>query len=301
MIKKRISLIDGNSLGHAHHRSVKLTSGTMQTQAVFGMVRAIREMKAMRPHYEIIVLWDGRAQWRFDLHPDYKSNRTDDAKKLAEREAYKEQRPYIERALEALGIRQMTAFTHEADDLAGYLVKKFSNPETHIRLETGDGDWKQLIRQNVSWHDHRDDGKETNIANFFDKTGFESPYAFLEGKCLQGDSSDVIPGVGGIGAKGAPEFIAEFGSVRKFWQMCDSGLFVPKKKAHINLCSAEGRAAFGRNLRLMQLLKVEPPKRSDTVFKQGALDADKFTEVCEELAFGSILKNVDGFISPFKN
>ena len=79
-MQKRISLIDGNSVGHAAHRATKLRSGDMETQAVFGMLRSIRDMKVERPNFEPIVLWDGRAQWRFDLHPEYKSNRDNDPK-----------------------------------------------------------------------------------------------------------------------------------------------------------------------------------------------------------------------------
>ena len=298
-MQKRISLIDGNSVGHAAHRATKLRSGDMETQAVFGMLRSIRDMKVERPNFEPIVLWDGRAQWRFDLHPEYKSNRDNDPKKLAEREAYKAQRPFISRALSALGVRQMTAFTHEADDMAGYLVQHLSASGSIIRLETGDGDWKQLVRKNVTWHDHRDDAKETRIDNFFDKTGYETPYKFLQGKCLMGDSSDVIGGVGGIGEKGAPEFIAEFGGVQQFWKQVESGIFVPKKKAHINLCTPKARQIFYRNMRLMQLLKVDPPKRSDVYSDAGRFDPDAFAKVCEELAFTSILRKLDDFVKPF--
>jgi 5'-3' exonuclease len=297
----KLNIIDGNSIGHAAHRATKLTSGTLQTQAVYGFIRTMRDMIVEHSGFTPLCLWDGKAQFRFDIHPAYKSNRDNDPKKVAEREHYVAQRPYIARCLEHLGIRQMTAMTHEADDMAGYMVEKvMATQGNEIILSTGDRDWIQLVRPGVTWRDHRDDAKVITHATIFDKTGFPSPYAFLEGKCLQGDSSDVIPGVGGIGEKGAPEFIAEFGSVRKFWQRCDSGEFVPKKKAHINLASPEGRAAFKRNFRLMQLLKVAQPDKKDVLVVPGKFDADKFAEVCEELAFVSILRNLDHFLNPFK-
>lgn len=298
----KINIIDGNSIGHAAHRATKLTSGTLQTQAVYGFIRTMRDMKVEHPGFTPMCLWDGKAQFRFDLHPAYKSNRDNDPKKVAERETYVAQRPYIARCLEHLGIRQMTAIDKEADDMAGYLVAKLTaQPGNEILLSSGDKDWIQLVRPGVTWRDHRDDSKIVTSANLMDKTGYPSPYAFLEGKCLQGDSSDVIPGVGGIGEKGAPEFIAEFGSVRKFWQRCDSGEFTPKKKAHINLASPEGRAAFKRNFRLMQLLAVQQPDQKNVQVNPGKLDADKFAEVCEELAFVSILRNLDHFLKPFRS
>jgi 5'-3' exonuclease len=295
-------IIDGNSWGHSAHRATRLNSGDLETQAVFGFIRTLRDMRVKHPDFTPLALWDGRAEWRFDLHPAYKSNRDNDPKKVVEREAYKAQRPYINRCLEHLGVRQMTAMTHEADDMAGYMVAKLSaQPDAEILLSTGDRDWIQLLRPGVTWQDHRDDSRTVTLQNLMDKTGYQTPYAFLEGKCLQGDSSDVIQGVGGIGEKGAPEFIAEFGSVREFWRRCDSGEFVPKKKAHINLASPDGRAAFKRNFRLMQLLKVAAPDKKDVVVAPGRFDADKFVEVLEELAFISILKNLDQFLQPFRS
>lgn len=295
----KFNIIDGNSIGHAAHRSTKLNSGDLQTQAVFGFIRSLRDMRIERPDFTPMVLWDGKAHWRFSLHPEYKSNRDNDPKKVEERKHYVAQRPYISRALEHLGVRQMTAMSHEADDMAGLLVGQLAKPGNEVLLTTGDQDWIQLVRPGVTWRDHRDETKVVTLDNLMDKTGYPTPYAFLEGKCLQGDSSDVISGVGGIGEKGAPEFIAEFGSVRKFWQLCEGGEFVPKKKAHLRLCSAEGRMIFGRNMRLMQLLKVAKPDPKDVKVVPGKLDIDKFAELCEELAFVSILKNIENFCKPF--
>lgn len=293
-------IIDGNSIGYASHHGTKLNAGGMQTQAVFGFVKSMRELRSLYPEHTPMVLWDGRAEWRFDLLPSYKSNRSNDPKKLADKEAYKEQGPYIRRALTHLGVRQMTVGTHEADDMAGFMVSSMSrNPENDIVLISGDQDWLQLVRNNVSWRDMRDDAKIINSKNFYDKTGYKTPFAFLEGKCLQGDASDVIPGVGGIGEKGAPEFLAQFGSIKEFWRQVDSGEYVPTKKAWINLASKEGRQAFLRNLKVMQLIKVAKPEKDKVSVEAGALDKEKFAEICEELAFGSILKNLDSFLSVF--
>jgi 5'-3' exonuclease len=151
----------------------------------------------------------------------------------------------------------------------------------------------------VEWHDSLDRKNVIRARNFFDKTGYKTPFNFLEGKCLQGDSSDVVPGVGGIGEKGAPEFVAEFGSVRRFWQAVDNGAFVPTKKAHQRLASEEGRAIFRKNFRLMQLLRVQKPDPTKVQIDRGAFDKDAFQDVCFELGFASIANNVDHFTRPF--
>ncbi|MDY7537530.1 hypothetical protein RGU72_04595 [Undibacterium sp. 5I1] len=332
-------LIDGNSIGYAAQSAVKLTSGGMETQAAFGIIKTVRELRQSYPKFTPLFLWDGRADWRFALHPAYKSNRDSDPEKVRNKEAYAKMRPYIARLLRHLGVRQMTATFHEADDLAGYFVQKLSSdPENQIGLITGDRDWLQLVRKNVFWRDMRDDSRLITAKNFYDKTGCKTPFAFLETKILEGDTSDVISGVGGIGATGAPEFIAEFGSVREFWRRCDSGEFVPKYKNHKNLWQGtspitleehmgqfpandgsvdekvyaksqkkhrdawigQGRSIYKRNFQLMQLLRVTPPEKKDTQVDPGKFDVRAFASVCEELAFTSILRNLDEFTSFFK-
>jgi DNA polymerase-1 len=335
----KYNIIDANSIGYAAQGSPKLTSGGMQTQAAFGFLRTMREMRIRFPEHVPLVLWDGKADWRFKLHPLYKSNRDTDPKKVAERDAYALQRPYIQRALSALAVKQVTVSTHEADDMAGYFVRTLAaDPKNEILLSTGDGDWLQLVRKNVSWRDNRDDAKFITADNFYEKTGCLTPFAFLECKILQGDTSDVISGVGGIGEKGAPEFIAEFGSVREFWRRCDAGEFAPKYKAHKSLWQGkspitleehmglfpandgtvdektyvkslkkhqdayigQGRSIYKRNFQLMQLLKVNPPKKTDTKVDIGAFDKESFANICEELSFLSILRSVDEFTNLFK-
>lgn len=298
----KLLIVDGNSVGHAAHRGRILSAAGVQTQAIYGTIRSLRNICIEYPDFPIIVLWDGRAQWRFDMHPQYKSNRDSDAKKVEERAHYSKAKPYIIRGLSALGIKQMLVSTHEADDMAGVLIgnMKRVDPDAEIVMISGDEDWIQLLRDKITWRDWRDDSRIVTLDNLMDKTGFRTPYGFLEGKALQGDTSDVIGGVGGIGAKGAPEFIAEFGSVREFWRLCSSGEFKPKKKAHLNLFSGEGRGLFVRNLKLMQLIKPVKPKREHITVYPSTFDQPAFRELCEELSFMSILRDMTNFIEPFK-
>lgn len=333
-------LIDANSIFYAAQHATKLTSGGMETQAVFGAIKTARELCKTYPGFRQIWCHDTKAEWRFKLLPTYKSTRSDTAEKVAVKKALNEQRSYMGRAFSALGLCQMTVNGYEADDIIGFMAKKLSAvPENKIGIISGDRDLCQLVRANVFWRDMRDDSRIVTASNFYDFTGCKSPMEFLERKCLAGDGSDTITGVGGIGDKGAPEFIAEFGSVREFWRRCDAGEFVPKLKAHQRLWKGEcehdmdawtalfpvydgtsdlkaydkrrkahadnwpgqGRLLFRRNFQLMQLLKVTPPKKEDLRVDTGRLDKDAFAGVCEELGFISILKNLDEFVNHFIN
>lgn len=296
----KILLIDANSIFYACQHATKLHSGGMETQAVFGSVKTAKELRKLYPQFTQLWCHDTRATWRYALHPGYKSKRADTTDKVAVKVALETQRPYIKQAFAALGLRQMTIDGFEADDIIGHLSKKFSaDPENQIGIISGDRDLCQLVKTNVWWRDMRDDSRLLTKSNFVDKTGCRTPFSFLETKVLQGDTSDCIEGVGGIGEKGAPEFIAEFGSVGEFWRRCDSGEMIPKKKAHVNLASGPGREIYKRNFQLMQLLKVNPPSRENTHLDVGKFDKESFANICGELSFISILKNLDEFTNFF--
>lgn len=322
-------IVDGNSLGHANHNATKLTVGEMETQAIFGTTKSIQKLALAYPGWQIIVLWDGKAQFRFDLLPEYKGTRVaKNDKEQQSKDSYKRQVPFIRKALQLMGVRQMLVTSLEADDLAGILSKRLSSAGNQVVLVSGDKDWLQLINPNVLWFDPIRD-RRCGHGGFFEFTGYRTPEQFVDGKALMGDGSDNISGVGGIGEKGAPEFIAEFGSVEKFFEMCDSGAFKPKKKAHINLCSSitpedwekaysgdpenedahkkhtaawpgQGRILFRRNRKLMNLLDVPNPKKEDVTLIAPTLNREVFKSLCEKLAFHSILRDLDTFLKPFE-
>jgi 5'-3' exonuclease len=299
-------LIDANAIGRAANHATKLTANGMETQAIFGFLKTMKVLRTRMATYTPLVLWDGKADWRYKLYPEYKQSRKTDPKKAAAREAYKKQVPMIEVALRHLGVRQLTVANMEADDLGGYFAVKLSaDPANSVGLITGDEDWRQLVRGgagagNVWWRDMRDDSKFVDHKTFYDKTGCKSPFQFLESKILQGDTSDEIGGVGGLGETYATELLAQFGSVRNFWRMVDSGEFKPKYVRHKTLASPEGRTLYKRNFQLMQLLRVDPPKKELTNLDPGKFDKEAFANICEELSFISILKNLDEFTALFQ-
>lgn len=294
-----VILVDGNSIGHANHNGTKLTNCGLQIQAIYGTLKTINALARNNPGATIMVLWDGRAQWRFDTLPSYKSNRSAVAEKQRlSKEAYKDQMPYLRLGLKLLGVRQVLALDREADDLAGYFSRVLSDAGRRVLMLSGDQDWIQLIRENVDWLDPIRDNLVT-LGNLFEFSGYRTPQAFLEGKVLRGDSSDCIPGVGGIGEKGAPEFLAEFGSVQAFLAQCDAGEFIPKKKAHQNLASEAGRAAFERNMKLMNLIDAGKPEKTSTRVIEGAFSREKFEIFCAKLAFVSIIRELDQWTERF--
>ena len=113
--------------------------------------------------------------------------------------------------------------------------------------------------------------KVVTAGNFAEKTGYATQRQFLEGKALTGDSSDAIPGVGGLGDVGAVDFMAEYGSVKGFLaeakagslpeklpaalqRFLDNKPFTYRKKEYPPMIGT-----FVRNMKLMDLMNVEKP------------------------------------------
>ena len=254
-------LIDANSIGYACHHATKLSINGQQTQAILGFIKVMRQLRMSYPAASMLALWDGRAEFRYDLHSGYKGDRNSTPKQQAEHEAYKSQQPHIQRVLTLLGITQMRAKNLEADDLAGVFVKRLMSVAGNtVLLISGDMDWAQLVREGVTWRDLREDTRIITIGNFFEKTGYKTPYAFLQGKCLHGDTSDCISGVGGIGEGTAPLLLAEHGSVQNFWKKCDEGTYEPRTKAERSLW--QGNSELTKEEWEKQFIYVEDPALS---------------------------------------
>ena len=307
----KFMFIDANNIGYASQYTTKLHVAGREVQAIFQFMKTMRSLMAAHRGYTPLIMWDGKAQHRFDLYPEYKGNRNQNPDQIEAKAKYEEQRPEIKRGLTLLGVRQLTVSNLEADDLAGYLSKKTTDDGNEVLLISGDKDWIQLVNDKCVWHDPKLDQTVTSD-NFAEKTGFVGPAQYVEGKALMGDSSDNIQGVGGIGEKGAIDFLMEHGSVREFLgkakrneldekipsshqRFLDNKPFVYRKKEYQPMAKS-----FVRNVKLMDLRNVAKPCPDLTESISARLDEEKFKDFAAELAFNSILKTFDVWVTPFR-
>ena len=292
---KQFVLIDGNAIGYAQQLGMtRLSTGDQATHAVYGFLLALRNVAMPNSNERIpIVLWDGSAQWRKDLYPDYKANRRNDPKKIAVKDEYSTQVPFIRAALTHLGVDQMLSPTCEADDLAAAYSRLLERKGYLVELVTGDKDWLQLVTPSVTWNDPIRD-RQVDIMTFESFTDYPNVKQFLDEKCLTGDASDNIKGVGGIGAKGAKELLEEWGSVDVFLTTADP--------------EAKMKAAWKRLLndpnkywtnRFIMNLDGKHPTIKDRIITKGNWNPDAFEKLCHELAFFSITAKIDDWLVPF--
>lgn len=299
-----LALIDGNNIAYAAQTSTRLHAGSMETQSVFGFLRSLRLVTTTYPGLKPIVLWDGRS-WRKDVSTTYKANRDtirykSDVNKQRNRQSVHEQQPYIKTALRSLAVSQMWAANMEADDLAGILVERVNGAKP-VMLITADKDWIQLVGKRTGWFDPIRN-RHVTLANFEEETGYENAFAFLQGKALQGDASDEIPGVGGIGEKGAKDILARFSGVKHMLQEWDEYGDVdrwPKRWRDFAADPAK-RSQFDTNIELMNLRDpVSRPAPTKMKIESGQYDVRAFNDLCEELGFRTITNRLYEWLEPF--
>ncbi|TYF69545.1 exonuclease, partial [Enterobacter hormaechei] len=130
------------------------------------------------------------------------------------------------------------------------------------------------------------------------------------GKALQGDKSDNIQQVGGIGDKGAMDLINEYGSIVTLVKgICDGSIVMDKgrnktavnnlaKNAFNEKTGCRMLEAFMRNIKLMDLIDTKfAPEKLEIIRGEQSLEA--FKQICMQLNFQSILSDLDVFVVPF--
>ena len=314
-MQSNLLVIDANSLLYAAQDAPKLTCNGQEVQAIYGFIRKLRHIMTERSSYMPLVLWDGRAKWRFDLWPQYKGNRRSTPDQVAMKEAVKAQRPEVMKILATLGVTQMVPSTSEADDLAAHIVQNCEY--NRVLLVTGDRDWWQLINERVYWLDVRREGKYVNHQTFVENAGFANTRQFVHAKALKGDTSDNIPGVGKIGEAYAKKLFEQAPGVRSFLKKCKSGeIDVAKLPKCLRDFAANEtpkpstkwgemppmQAAFVRNMKLMDLSLCELDTAQIKRFRK-APDLNAFAEHLMALNFISLLQEpqwADPFVRSYE-
>lgn len=285
----RVYLVDKNSVCRAWHCATTLKTSTgIETQAVMGIITTLLKIKSIDKNNKIMVLDDGHATFRYEIYPEYKGNRAPKDEKAKQRnEAYYAQAPFIDKALDALGVMKVRAENYEADDLAGWICTK--NNQQKFTLVSSDKDWLILLSPNVDWFDMRAN-KLIELKTLVYQTNSANPEAFLMKKALMGDPSDNIKGVGGFGEKRATEVSNKYGTLDNLLgHFSDEDM----KKAWFKklVTSEEMHEIYRRNIMLMDIRhKYLPNILMET--QKSVFDENKFLELCSELEFNSFISQI---------
>ncbi len=204
----RLYLIDGYSnIFRAFYAIRNLSSSRGEpTNAVYGFVQMLRKLlREEQPELIGVALDVSSDTVRKERYEDYKAHRKPMPEDL------RPQIPWIRKALEAYRIPILEMERYEADDVLGTLAKKASAEGYDVILVSADKDLMQLVGPRVSlMHTGRD--KVYDPALVEEDFGVP-PEQVVDVLALMGDTADNVPGVPGIGAKGAQKLIQEHGTL----------------------------------------------------------------------------------------
>lgn len=202
-------IIDGHNLAHRCKYSFSLYNYGQDVSVIYGFFRLLSTYLGKFKPYHVIVCWDsGVSDFRRELVPEYKAqrNKWDDL----EYENFKRQLFEIDKILNIAGVYTIKVDNIEADDIIYYLTIKYSD----CMIVSNDEDLFQCI-DDVYNNRVYSPSKDTiyNETNLEDYTGVKR-CCFISKKALQGDVSDNIPGVTGIGEKTAIKLINEYTTLK---------------------------------------------------------------------------------------
>ena len=214
----RLLVVDGNSIVNRAFYGIRpLTNKEGQfTHAIYGFLTMLRRLENEEKPDAVAIAFDLKAPtFRHKAYDGYKATRKGMPPELAS------QMPPLKELLGLLGYKIVTCEGYEADDILGTLAAACEQNEHECVLATGDRDSLQLVSDKTFVHlcTNRDDILYTP-EKIMEDYGV-APRELIEIKAIQGDSSDNIPGVAGIGPKGAGDLIQRYHSVQYIYDHLD--------------------------------------------------------------------------------
>lgn len=272
-----IFLIDGSSILYRSYYGLRPlhTSSGAPTQATYGFCRAIKKLIDDYDPKNIVIAWDSKGKtFRKEMFSEYKATR-----QAAPSDLFTQKEDIVKFA-NLIKINQISKKGYEADDLIYSIVKKYKTK--NFVIIGPDKDLHQLISDNVLILDPLK--KEIIDENEFKKRKGFGPEKLAFYHSIVGDSSDNIPGVKGIGKKGATDLVKKFDSLKDLYQNIDK---VKKERTRNLLLDSKDNAFL--SLELFKLKKTDfPSKISD--FKFNKENWSNANSLFIELEFKSLVK-----------
>jgi len=287
-------VIDGHSLLYRGFYATRMltTSDGRPTNAVFSFTNMLLSLLDSVQPAAIVVAFDAPAPtFRHEAFVEYKAHR---------QEAPDEFRPQVEmtrQLLGAMGIPTLTIPGFEADDLVGTIARRAPEQGYEVLIFTGDRDQLQLINEHV-----RVCAPVRGVSDLqiFDAQAVQERYGIRpeqipDLKALQGDPSDNIPGVPGVGEKTAVKLLQQFGTVENLLAHLDE---VEDTKLRERL--SQKREQILQSKMLATILQEVPIELHDIPpFQLTPERVQRLQQVLEDLEFRSVLRRLPALMQKF--
>jgi len=287
-MKNTLYLIDGHAVVYRYYyafeRDPLVNSKGINTGATWGMAKIVSTVLMNYPMTHIGVIFDPPCRtWRKNFYPQYKANRTH-ADDLT---------PQLEMTyamLKTWGIYTAAFKPLEADDVLGILAEKATNAGYNTVIISKDKDMAQLVNDSVSLLDlGKSVGKDS--ATILDPVGIKDrfgvrPDQIVDYLTLMGDAVDNVPGVKGIGKKGAVDLLTEYDTIDGIYNSL--GKLTPARKKNFE----EARETIKRDKILVTLATNCRINTTLEGLRRPPLHNSQLFELFEDLEFHSITKEI---------
>lgn len=219
----KLLVLDGNSILNRAFYGVKGLANKKGffTNGIYGFLTMFNKIKEETLPDAVAIAFDvKKPTFRHEAFEGYKAKRKGMPDDLAK------QLPVLKELLKYLGYTILECEGFEADDILGTLAKKCRQSGNECIIATGDRDSLQLVNEKVSVRIASTKFGKPEVTLFDTEKILEdykvNPQQLIDIKAIQGDTSDNIPGVPGIGQKGASELIQKFGSLSYIYDNIDA-------------------------------------------------------------------------------
>lgn len=249
--------------------------------AVYGVMNMMLKLLSQYRPSHMILARDSRGKgFRHELYEDYKAHREEHPEDLVP------QFPLIEELVTRMGLPNLAMEGYEADDVIGSIVVQWQDYFDEVFIASGDKDLMQFVNDKVKVLDTMKD-IIYDSEGVYRKMGVR-PSQIVDYLSILGDSSDNVPGMKGIGVKGASKLLGEYGSLDECIKFKDT--FTNKRIKN----------AFENHLEdaflSKKLVQIESGldlgmKEDDVEFK--FYPSDELIEFVKGMGFKSMLKKID--------
>lgn len=288
-MRPKLFLIDAMGLifraYYAMIKSPRYTTKGLNTSAILGFTNMFYELvKNEKPTHIAVAFDTGAPTFRHAEFEEYKANREatpDDIINAV---------PYIKRILEAFRVPIVEMDGYEADDVVGTLAKHAEIEGFEVYMMTSDKDYGQLVSPNIKMYKPGKMGQPAEILGpeeICQKYGIKRPEQLIDILGLQGDSSDNIPGVPGIGPVSAKKLLANYDSIENMYAC---GINLDKEKQRQHLLEYKEQALLSKQL---ATIMIDVPITCD--FEKMAYlgpDPAKLKAVFTELEFNALSQRI---------
>ena len=285
--KDHFYLIDGSGyIFRAYYALPPLTrkSDGLPTGAVSGFCNMLNKLlqdsksddNNLKPTHFAVIFDSARKNFRNDIYPDYKANRSDAPDDLIP------QFEYIRKSVIAFNLPSVELINYEADDLIATYTEQVLIKGGKVTIVSSDKDFMQLYKKDVRIYDPMKN-KFITPEDINNKFGVE-PKKVIEVQALAGDSSDNVPGVPGIGIKTAAELINQYGTLEELLKKAHE---IKQNKRRETIIKNKNKAIISK--KLVTLKKDVPVKEKLNEFILKEIDKDKLYNYLREMEFNRLL------------